>query len=248
MKRSSSCSFLLRSFSRYIARPHFFRSLPVTIALLFPSSHTVRTLSPLSTTHTHTHTHTSSLLLYSASLFDHPFRLFCLHFPPCFLSPLPVTSIQFVFSRLWTILMTKYRAEVKLFLCVLLYSLPSPDLDFRYFWKWSAFEDYLLFCFGFTVLCAVITLLLLDSALFVETLGSLAVMFEAMLGLPQLLQNFHNHSTKGMRYRTLWGQAELCRKFLTHCTTIAHSHRTSVVLTNTTWKVLPLTLMSRECK
>ncbi|XP_041651251.1 solute carrier family 66 member 2 [Cheilinus undulatus] len=80
------------------------------------------------------------------------------------------------------------------------------DLDFRYFWKWSAFEDYLLFCFGFTVLCAVVTLLLLDSAVFVETLGSLAVMFEAMLGLPQLLQNFQNHSTKGMSVKMvlLW--------------------------------------------
>lgn len=79
----------------------------------------------------------------------------------------------------------------------------SPDLDLNYFWKWSAFEDYLLFCFGFTVLCAVVTLLLLDSVVFVEMLGSLAVMFEAMLGLPQLLQNFHNRSTKGMRYGTL---------------------------------------------
>ncbi|XP_059190261.1 solute carrier family 66 member 2 [Centropristis striata] len=80
------------------------------------------------------------------------------------------------------------------------------DLDFRYFWKWSAFEDYLLFCFGFTVLCAVVTLLLLDSAVFVETLGSLAVMFEAMLGLPQLLQNFQNRSTKGMSVKMvlLW--------------------------------------------
>ncbi|XP_054476229.1 solute carrier family 66 member 2 [Anoplopoma fimbria] len=80
------------------------------------------------------------------------------------------------------------------------------DLDFRYFWKWSAFEDYLLFCFGFTVLFAVITLLLLDSVVFVETLGSLAVMFEAMLGLPQLLQNFHNRSTKGMSVKMvlLW--------------------------------------------
>ncbi|KAL6107139.1 uncharacterized protein ACO6RY_10831 [Pungitius sinensis] len=80
------------------------------------------------------------------------------------------------------------------------------DLDFRYFWKWSAFEDYLLFCFGFTALCAVITLLLLDSVVFVETLGSAAVMFEAMLGLPQLLQNFHNRSTKGMSVKMvlLW--------------------------------------------
>ncbi|XP_041795157.1 solute carrier family 66 member 2 [Chelmon rostratus] len=80
------------------------------------------------------------------------------------------------------------------------------DLDFHYFWKWSAFEDYLLFCFGFTVLCALITLLLLDSAVFVEALGSLAVMFEAMLGLPQLLQNFYNSSTKGMSVKMvlLW--------------------------------------------
>lgn len=77
-------------------------------------------------------------------------------------------------------------------------------MDFRYFWKWNAFEDYLLFCFAFTVLCAVVTLLLMDSAVFVEMLGSLAVMFEAMLGLPQLLQNLHNRSTKGMRYGMLF--------------------------------------------
>ncbi|XP_072290861.1 solute carrier family 66 member 2 [Eucyclogobius newberryi] len=80
------------------------------------------------------------------------------------------------------------------------------DLDLNYFWKWSLFEDYLLFCFGFTVLCAVVTLLLLDSAVFVEALGSLALLFEAMLGLPQLLQNFTNHSTRGMSVKMvlLW--------------------------------------------
>ncbi|XP_062276251.1 solute carrier family 66 member 2 [Scomber scombrus] len=85
------------------------------------------------------------------------------------------------------------------------------DLDIRYFWKWSAFEDYLLFCFGFTVLSAVVTLLLLDSAVFVETLGSLAVMFEAMLGLPQLLQNFQNRSTKGMSVKMvlLWAAGDV---------------------------------------
>lgn len=73
----------------------------------------------------------------------------------------------------------------------------------KYFWQWSAFEDYLLFCFNFTMLCAVVILMLLDSSVFVEMLGFLAVMFEAMLGLPQLLQNFHNHTTKGMGYITL---------------------------------------------
>lgn len=85
------------------------------------------------------------------------------------------------------------------------------DLDFRYFWKWSAFEDYLLFCFGFTVLCAVVTLLLLDSSVFVETLGSLAVVFEAMLGVPQLLQNFQHASTKGMSVKMvlLWTAGDI---------------------------------------
>lgn len=80
------------------------------------------------------------------------------------------------------------------------------DLDLNYFWKWSLFEDYLLFCLGFTVLCALVTLLLLDSTVFVEALGSLALLFEAMLGLPQLLQNFNNHSTKGMSVKMvlLW--------------------------------------------
>ena len=99
--------------------------------------------------------------------------------------------------------MTATRYNLIFLPCICFVLFVSLDLDFNYFWKWSAFEDYLLFCFSFTVLCAVLTLLLLDSAVFVEMLGSMALMFEAMLGLPQLLQNFHNRSTKGMRYSTL---------------------------------------------
>ncbi|KAF5904734.1 PQ-loop repeat-containing protein 1-like [Clarias magur] len=85
------------------------------------------------------------------------------------------------------------------------------DLDVRYFWKWSAFEDYLLFCFGFTMLCAFFTLLFLDWAVFVESLGSLAVLFEAMLGLPQLLQNYNNGSTRGMSIKMvlLWTAGDI---------------------------------------
>ncbi|XP_051917762.1 solute carrier family 66 member 2 [Hippocampus zosterae] len=85
------------------------------------------------------------------------------------------------------------------------------DLDPKYFWKWNVFEDYLLFCFGLSALCAMVTMLLLDSAVFVEMLGSLAVMFEAMLGLPQLLQNLHNRSTKGMSVKMvlLWTAGDI---------------------------------------
>lgn len=85
------------------------------------------------------------------------------------------------------------------------------DLDVRYFWSWSVFEDYLLFCFGFTLMCAFVTLLFLDWLLFVEALGSLAVLCEAMLGLPQLLQNYNNGSTRGMSVKMvlLWTAGDI---------------------------------------
>ncbi|XP_066540687.1 solute carrier family 66 member 2 [Hoplias malabaricus] len=85
------------------------------------------------------------------------------------------------------------------------------DLDLQYFWNWSAFEDYLLFCFGLTLVCAFITLLFLDSVLYVEALGSLALMSEAMLGLPQLLRNYTNRSTRGMSIKMvlLWTAGDI---------------------------------------
>uniref|UniRef100_A0A8C1L778 Solute carrier family 66 member 2 n=1 Tax=Cyprinus carpio TaxID=7962 RepID=A0A8C1L778_CYPCA len=85
------------------------------------------------------------------------------------------------------------------------------DLDLRYFWSWGSFEDYLIFCFAFTLLCAFITFLFLDWVLFVEALGSLAVMFEAMLGMPQLLQNYNNRSTRGMSVKMvlLWTPGDI---------------------------------------
>lgn len=52
----------------------------------------------------------------------------------------------------------------------------------------------------FTGVTGYITYLWLDSSLFVETLGFLAVFTEAMLGVPQLYRNYQNRSTEGMRY------------------------------------------------
>nr|XP_046273338.1 solute carrier family 66 member 2 isoform X2 [Scatophagus argus] len=72
------------------------------------------------------------------------------------------------------------------------------DFDWNHFWSWSHFEDYVQCVLAFTVVAAYITYLLLDSALFVETLGFLAVFTEAMLGTPQLHCNYQNKSTEGM--------------------------------------------------
>ncbi|XP_051948443.1 solute carrier family 66 member 2-like isoform X2 [Xyrauchen texanus] len=72
------------------------------------------------------------------------------------------------------------------------------DFDWNYFWSWSRFVDYLQCVLSFTVLAVYVTYLMLDSVLFVESLGFLAVFTEAMLGTPQLYCNYQNKSTEGM--------------------------------------------------
>ncbi|XP_017578647.1 solute carrier family 66 member 2 isoform X1 [Pygocentrus nattereri] len=72
------------------------------------------------------------------------------------------------------------------------------DFDWNYFWVWSRFVDYLQCVLAFTLVAAYVTYLLLESVLFVETLGFLAVFTEAMLGIPQLYCNYQNKSTEGM--------------------------------------------------
>lgn len=72
------------------------------------------------------------------------------------------------------------------------------DFDWNYFWSWSRFVDYVQCVLAFTLVATYITYLLLDSVLFVETLGFLAVFTEAMLGTPQLYCNYQNKSTEGM--------------------------------------------------
>lgn len=72
------------------------------------------------------------------------------------------------------------------------------DFDWNHFWSWSHFADYVQCVVAFTLVAAYITYLLLDSVLFVETLGFLAVFSEAMLGTPQLHCNYQNKSTEGM--------------------------------------------------
>lgn len=52
----------------------------------------------------------------------------------------------------------------------------------------------------FSFVGAVVMYLLIDVPIFVETIGLLALLTEAMLGLPQFVRNFCHKSTEGMRY------------------------------------------------
>ncbi|KAG8034653.1 hypothetical protein G9C98_007729 [Cotesia typhae] len=73
------------------------------------------------------------------------------------------------------------------------------DLDIKYFWKWTDFQSYLDFVLLFGVVGGVAMYIFVDYPIFVETVGLLAVLTEAMLGVPQFLRNLDNKSTEGMR-------------------------------------------------
>lgn len=73
------------------------------------------------------------------------------------------------------------------------------DFDPHHFWQWNSFSDYVQCVLAFTGVAGYITYLSIDSTLFVETLGFLAVLTEAMLGVPQLYRNHRHQSTEGMR-------------------------------------------------
>lgn len=74
------------------------------------------------------------------------------------------------------------------------------DLDTRYFWQWTDFISYIEFMASFTVLSGMVMYLMIDYTIFVESVGFLSLLIEALLGTPQLLKNHKNKSTIGMRF------------------------------------------------
>ncbi|KAG8240276.1 hypothetical protein J437_LFUL012753 [Ladona fulva] len=78
------------------------------------------------------------------------------------------------------------------------------DLDWRYFWAWNDFQSYLDFILVLSIIVAMLTYFMLDISLYVEGLGFIAVLTEAMLGVPQLYKNYISHSTKGMSVKMVF--------------------------------------------
>ncbi|XP_074398453.1 solute carrier family 66 member 2 isoform X3 [Zonotrichia albicollis] len=113
-----------------------------------------------------------------------------------FESPLLWQSIIMIITML---LMLKLCTEIRVSNELNVKRRSFADFDLNYFWHWSKFTDYVQCVLTFTGVTGYITYLWLDSSLFVETLGFLAVFTEAMLGVPQLYRNYQNRSTEGMR-------------------------------------------------
>lgn len=72
-------------------------------------------------------------------------------------------------------------------------------MELGHFWDWTSFLDYIQFIIVFVVSGALLTYLLIDVKVYLETLGFVSVFTEAMLGAPQFYKNFKNKSTEGMR-------------------------------------------------
>ncbi|CAF1007926.1 unnamed protein product [Adineta steineri] len=85
------------------------------------------------------------------------------------------------------------------------------DLDTAYFWRWTTFTSYIQFLCLFTILLSSTTWLFLDKMLYIETIGFLAVFFEALLGTPQFLRNFRLKSTEGMSVKMvlMWTSGDI---------------------------------------
>ena len=71
--------------------------------------------------------------------------------------------------------------------------------DRKTFWKWAHFKDYVAAVAVIAGIAGAATLLLGNRPLFVEGLGLVSLLLEAGLGLPQLINNWRNQSTEGMR-------------------------------------------------
>ncbi|XP_075849897.1 solute carrier family 66 member 2 isoform X2 [Microcebus murinus] len=112
-----------------------------------------------------------------------------------FESPLLWQSVVMISTML---LMLKLCTEVRVANELNVRRRSFTDFDPHHFWHWSSFSDYVQCVLAFTGVAGYITYLSIDSALFVETLGFLAVFTEAMLGVPQLYRNHCHRSTEGM--------------------------------------------------
>ncbi|XP_036679175.1 solute carrier family 66 member 2 isoform X2 [Balaenoptera musculus] len=112
-----------------------------------------------------------------------------------FEAPLLWQSVVMILAML---LMLKLCTEVRVASELTLHRRVFADLEPRHFWRWSRFGDYVQCVLAFSGVAGCVTYLSLDSALFVESLGFLAVLTEAMLGVPQLCRNHRHRSTEGM--------------------------------------------------
>ena len=66
------------------------------------------------------------------------------------------------------------------------------------FWAWPEFADYAAFVATFTCATSVLTRVFAWSYIYAEALGSVSVMVEAIILVPQAVRNWERQSTEGL--------------------------------------------------
>ena len=70
----------------------------------------------------------------------------------------------------------------------------------QHFWSWSEFLDYIHFLLAFSLITSTISKMFSFSSIYAEILGSASVMVEAIILIPQCIQNYERQSTEGLSY------------------------------------------------
>ena len=70
----------------------------------------------------------------------------------------------------------------------------------NHFWAWSDFRDYMQFIVMFSVGTSFVTRIFSFSTVYAEIIGSISVMVEAIILVPQSIQNYERQSTEGLSY------------------------------------------------
>ena len=72
-------------------------------------------------------------------------------------------------------------------------------MNISHFWDWTEFSSYVSFLMTFYALFATMMYFGMANYYFVELVGGIALLCEALLATPQLMRNYKTSSTAGLR-------------------------------------------------
>lgn len=74
-------------------------------------------------------------------------------------------------------------------------------LNYKMFWNWPYISDYLFSCIFFTIIFSIIfSVFGFRNNYLIETIGYISLIIESMIGIPQIIENYKNKSTKNLSF------------------------------------------------
>lgn len=74
-------------------------------------------------------------------------------------------------------------------------------LNYKMFWNWPFISDYLFFCIFFSIIIAInFSVFGFHNKYLIEIIGYVSLIIESMIGIPQIIENYKNKSTKNLSF------------------------------------------------